>query len=148
MRVRKYGPILVRAFTAAKLPAVWGLAFARQESDFRPDAQALTGGDAKRGGSYGLCAMTLQTAREYQPTITVDDLKDPELNATAAAAHIAALVRQCGPVLHEVAARYNSGKSLERAPDSTRDVYVPNVVKFSQQYVDLAHAMEDSQHAG
>lgn len=141
-RVQKYGPLLVKAFTAHGLPAAWGLGFARQESDFVPDAAVISGGDARRGGSFGLCAMSLLTAMEYNPKVTVADLKDPAINADLAARHCARLVVQCGLVLQEVASRYNSGRSLEHAPASTRDVYVPHVTKYTLEYAETAKAIE------
>lgn len=141
-RIQVYGPTLVAAFKARNLPTAWGLGFARQESDFVPDAQVISGGDARRGGSFGLCAMSLLTALSYRSDITATQLKDPAINAMLAAQHIATLVKQCGPVLQEVASRYNSGRPLEHAPQSTREVYVPNVVKYTLLYAPTAKAME------
>lgn len=141
-RCQQYGPLLVKAFVAAKLPAAWGLAIARQESNFYPEAVSMAKGDAGRGGSYGLCQMSLLTAREYMPTITGSELLKAEANAHLAARHCAALVKRFGENLRDVAAAYNSGHPYATCPNSTRNVYVPNVLSYEQLYREQAAAME------
>ena len=145
-RCNLYGPTLVRAFVAHNVPPAWALGIARQESDFVPDAEALSGGDERRGGSFGLCAMSLKTAQSHMPNVTVAQLKDPAINAELAAKECAQLIRRFGVTLPDVAAAYNSGKPLSRAPDSTREVYVPNVVKFTKEYTATAQAMVEALH--
>lgn len=142
--LRKWGPLLVRAFADAELPGVWGLAIARQESNFDPGAKSLGGGDGTRGGSYGLCQMSLLTARHYRPDIEPRDLLDPTINAHLAAEHCRELCIRYNGALKDVAAAYNSGKSFEHAPESTRTVYVPHVLQYAELYRDEADAMEKS----
>lgn len=138
-------PVLVAAFKRAGLPPVWGIALARQESDFNPKAVNHSAADARRGYSWGLCQMSLQTAQEslgYRgdgPGLT-----DPHINATLAAAFVRRLVdghqikTDAADALQNVAALYNSGRMLAHAPASTATVYVPNVVRYAEAYAAAA----------
>ena len=138
-------PTLVAAFRRAGLPGVWGIAIARQESDFNPHAVNHSAADARRGYSWGLCQMSLQTAQEtlgYRgdgPGLT-----DPGINATLAAQFVRRLVdghhldATAAAALGDVAALYNSGRLLAHAPSSTATVYVPNVLRYAAEYAPLA----------
>lgn len=144
-RAQAVAPVLVAAFRRAGLPPVWGVALARQESDFRPQAVNHSAADARRGYSWGLCQMSLQTAQEslgYRgdgPGLT-----DPNINATLAATFVRRLVDghhlqlDADDTLAQVASLYNSGRLLEHAPSSTAGVYVPNVVRYAAKYATLA----------
>lgn len=137
--VAQYALILVIAFQNEGLPPEWGLAIARQESNFTPKALNMSAGDATRGGSWGLCQMSLTTARALGYVGTAQGLTDPKLNAALAAKLCKELVTRFKTVnLADVAAGYNSGKTFAKAPISTRTVYVPRVLKFSEQYRDYA----------
>ena len=136
-RERAYGAILRAAFKAEGLPVEWGMAIARQESCFEPATKVLTGGDAALGGSYGLCCMSLDTAKGLGYTGIADGLLDPTTNATLAAKYCRQLCDQFGGDLgnlRDVAAGYNSGKPWAKAPKSTRTVYVPNVMRYAAFY--------------
>ncbi len=131
-----YGPIIRKAFEAEGLPAHWGMALARHESDFKPDAQVLNGGDARRGGSFGLCQMSLKTAQgELGYLGSGEGLKDPELNAKYAAQYFKILMQRFHTDdLKDLAAAYNSGRVFAKAPPSTRTKYVPLVLAFANHY--------------
>lgn len=143
-RLHEHGPVIVEAFVRYSLPAVWGIGLARQESDFDPNAKQLGGGDAKRGGSYGLCQMSLMTARALRGEgITPDMLLDPSFNADIAAELVSQLTAQYRGVLSDVLSAYNSGKPWHRAPKSTQRVYVPGVIKYMHHYATWAKREED-----
>ncbi len=137
--VAHYQLILVIAFHNAGLPPEWGLAIARQESNFKPAALNMSVADSKRGGSWGLCQMSLLTAKGLGYVGDASGLTDPQVNADLAA-------RLCKEImarfktssLADVAAGYNSGRTFAKAPMSTRTVYVPRVLKFAQDYKPLA----------
>lgn len=131
--------ILVIAFQNERLPPEWGLAIARQESNFKPAALNMSRGDATRGGSWGLCQMSLLTARGLGYVGDAQQLTDPKTNAALAAKLCSELVfRFKTNNLADIAAGYNSGKRLKDAPVSTRTVYVPRVVKFAEEYRPVA----------
>ena len=134
-----YLPYLVAAFMKLDLPPEWGVAIARQESPFLAAAVNNSAGDAKRGGSMGLCQMSLLTARGLgyvgQPT----GLLDPVVNAALAAALCKEIVTRLKTRdLADVASAYNSGKPFAKAPQSTRTVYVPRVLAFALAYKERA----------
>ncbi len=135
----QYALILVIAFQNEGLPTEWGLALARQESNFAPKALNMSAGDALRGGSWGLCQMSLKTARALGYVGAAEGLTDPQLNARLAAKLCKELVVRFRTTnLADVAAGYNSGKPFAKAPVSTRTVYVPRVLKFADAYRDYA----------
>ena len=135
-REARYGPIIKAAFEKEGLPGHWGMALARHESDFRAEAQALVGGDLRRGGSFGLCQMSLATARgELGYTGDGEGLKDPELNCAFAARYFRIIMKRFRVNdLANIAAAYNSGRVLARAPFSTRTKYVPLVMQHAKAY--------------
>lgn len=142
----KYAPVLVRAFMQYGLPGVWGLAIAHQETDgtFNPNAKNLSGGDGQRGGSYGLCQVSLLTARHYEPGITPEELIVPGTNADIAARICLDANRRFPQSLMNVAAMYNDGKPFAstRLAASTRDIYVPNVLRYANLHAQLAEQIE------
>lgn len=134
-RQNAYGPILRAAFELEGLPGSWGCAIARRESLFRPDTEVLTGGDGRRGGSFGLCCVSMKTAHdELGYAGDADGLKSAPTNATLAAKYCALLSqRHKTDDLHDIAALYNSGRLYDHAPESTH-AYVKDVVTFAQFY--------------
>ena len=133
--VAHYQLILVVAFHNVGLPPEWGLAIARQESNFAPKALNMSVADSTRGGSWGLCQMSLLTARGLGYVGTAAGLTDPQVNADLAARLCRELVTRFKTTsLADVAAGYNSGRTFAKAPASTRTVYVPRVLKFAQDY--------------
>lgn len=111
------------------LPAAYFFATIRAESNFDPNAMNLTGGDLARGGAFGLGQMTMRTARSLSFTGTAQDLLDPRTNLELVAKlHRANGAPNADP--RDVFSRYNSGKSLARAPEVTRLNYVPKVMGF------------------
>ena len=143
-RLHAYGPGIVEAFLRHNLPGIWGIGIARQESDFEPSAKNLAGGDARVGGSYGLCQVSLQTARSLRGEgVIADMLLNPSFNADIAAELVSRLTAQYRGVLSDVLAGYNSGKPWHRAPTSTQRVYVPSVIKHMHHYATWAKREED-----
>jgi soluble lytic murein transglycosylase-like protein len=142
-RLHTYGPILVDAFVRHGLPGVWGVGLARQESDFDASAKNLEGGDAKRGGSFGLCQVTLLTARSLRGDgVTPEMLCDASFNADVAAELVAQLRDRYRGVVSDILAAYNSGKPWAHAPTRTQKVYVPNVIKHIHYYARWAQGEE------
>ncbi len=141
-RLAQYGPILAKAFIAHKLPVAWALAIAATESEFRPGVANHSKGDERRGGSYGLCQLSLQTAREFAPAATPGDLLEPAKNAAIAAMFVATLRRRFGNEFSDIVSAYNSGRPLERAPDTTRNVHVPRALRNLDLYATEAAALE------
>lgn len=133
-RLKKYRPAIVDAFLAQGLPEALGLAIARQESAFKAGARTVTGGDARRGGSYGLCQMSLMTARDLGYLGPPEGLLNPQLNARLAAEHCKRLATVYKSFWPDVAAAYNSGRSLAYSPKTTRLTYVPNVMKYMAEF--------------
>lgn len=130
-----YFPMLVAAFLRHNLPPEWGVAIARQESAFVATASNNRAGDATRGGSWGLCQMSLLTARGLGFTGTTAELLSPEINAELAATLCEQISKRIKTrELADVASAYNSGKPFAKAPTSTRTVYVPRVLMFATTY--------------
>lgn len=148
--------LAIEVASAQGLPPSWLLAIMEIESNFRADAKRLWGTDGKRGGAYGLCQMTVQTAKGLGFAGKPDELLDPKLNLTLAARLLKQLSSQFGGVLMDVACGYNSGKSCaackkisETDPDQARRArhgrtilfYAPTVVKFERRWAaELARA--------
>lgn len=141
-RLQQYGPILVRTFVKHGLPGVWGVAIARHESAFIPSAANLVGKDGDRGGAWGLCQVTLRTARDLDPNITHQDLLVPGTNADIAARICAEANGRRPGSLVDVLARYNSGVPYAQCPKKTRETYIPRVLRFVSQYAGYAERIE------
>ena len=135
-----YLPIVAKAFAGQGFDPAFGCAIAKQESGWLPETKVLTGGDLGRGGSYGLCCMSLETARSMHPDITVEQLLDPAINASLAAELCARNAKLLPPKLdkehfyQELAARYNSGKPYAKAPYGTQNTYCTNVARYQRMY--------------
>lgn len=135
-----WGPVVRQAFEKEGLPGYWGMAIAAHESRFDPQAQALAGGDGRRGGSFGLCQVSLKTAAgEFGYTGDGEGLKDPVLNAQFAARLCKILTHRVGNDLKDIASAYNSGRPYADAPQSTREIYVPRVLAFAKKYQGATH---------
>jgi len=144
--LQQYAPVLVRAFLQYGLPGVWGLAISHQETagTFNPNLRNLSGGDGARGGSYGLCQVSLRTAQAYQSDITPESLIVPGTNADIAARICLDANKRFPGSLMNVAALYNDGKPFAstRLAASTRDIYVPNVLRYANLHALLAEQIE------
>lgn len=120
------------AFKAHALPPSWGLAFAEVESNFIPDAVNKTGGDGRRGGSYGLFQMSYRTAQGLGYKGNPEDLLSIPINIEYAIKLIKQL-KTANPDIREVASRYNSGRPFSRAPESTKR-YVEKIVAAEDRW--------------
>lgn len=98
----------------------WGIppallaAVALVESGFNAGAVNMTAGDGARGGSYGLCQLSLLTARGLRAGVTPLDLLDPATNLYLAAQYIAQLARS-GLSMPDCIGAYNVGPDMKPA---------------------------------
>lgn len=132
--------IIPRIFAEEGLPPELGMALARQESNFDPQARNITGGDLERGGAFGWLQMTYTTGRAIDKNCTVAKLHSPIYNAQLAAALCKQNSAACKGRIEDIISRYNSGRDFWRAPTSTKTVYVPNVQKYMEEYKERAAA--------
>lgn len=135
-RYKRFSPIVISTFRAHGLLPSWGLAIARQESDWCPWSKNTTdAGDIARGGAWGMFQMTLQTARGLGFTGTIDELRDLQTNTGLAAQ----LVKELNDKWHNLAdvyACYNSGKPLIRhVVGSQVRKNVARVLAFNEQLI-------------
>lgn len=114
-------------------PAIF-LGIIEVESGWNPRATNLSGPDAARGGAFGLTQMTLRTARAFEPSITGDELLDPNTNLRIAGLLLAENARRGSPMWPDVAAMWNSGRRFDEAPEVTRYKYVPKVLAAANRY--------------
>lgn len=121
-----------QAAAAGVDPAVF-LGIIYVESGWRPDAQVTTGADGARGGAYGLTQLTLRTAQAFEPDVTPAQLLDPRVNLRIAGQLLAENARTSTDP-RDVAAMWNSGRTFDRAPDSTKNRYVPAVLRAAKNY--------------
>lgn len=133
-REKAVWPLALRKAREFGIPASWIMAISRQESSHDPSARAKDPRDLARGGSFGLMQMSLATARGLGFTGAPEQLLDPETNVHWGAKLLAQLAARFGADIRDVASGYNSGKPLASAPLTTREEYVPRVVKFEQEY--------------
>lgn len=135
----KFLPMVLRVAQEVGVSAALLAATIAKESNWNPSAINDTGGDAKRGGAYGLSQMTLRTAQGLGYKGDGQGLLDPETNVRLAARlhkANARLLSARGDLsqLEDVIARYNSGKPFANAPTFTKDVYVPGVLAKVKDY--------------
>ena len=137
----KYLPVVATAFARQGLPPELGCAIARQESNWDPTATATNPKDIAMGGAFGLCQMTLDTARALgHADITPAQLHDPAINASLAAELCAANLKRLAPgrsvydCAADLLAMYNSGRVLAKAPHITQTNYVPRAMGFMSAY--------------
>lgn len=133
-REKTYLLVVARAFAAQGLPPELGAAIAKQESNWDAAAVTMTGGDGARGGSYGLCQMSLKTAEGLDKGATAGRLLDAHYNATLAAQLCRENWDRYQGRIEDVIAAYNSGKPFFRAPEVTKLIYVPHVQKYMRDY--------------
>jgi soluble lytic murein transglycosylase-like protein len=134
-REAMYFPLLVATSVHYGLPPEWLVAFAKVESSFHAKAINNSVPDKARGSSRGLCQMSLTTARALGFNGMPEDLFDPERNAMLAG-KLCSMNKKSFAVtnLRDVAALYNSGKPYDKAPASTRLIYVPLILKAANMY--------------
>lgn len=138
-RVRLYSNEIKDAFLYNGVPFVIGLAFAHRESRFR-NVSNLTGGDGARGGAWGIFQVTLKTARGYGFEGSVHELSSIRINAHYASKVIKwAMTGVAADDYKNIASRYNSGKPFDKAPDMTRNNYVPRFLEsiaWAQKWIE------------
>ena len=140
-RTDLYLPMLAKTGQVYAIPPEWLVAFARVESSFRAGAINNSAGDLKRGGSRGLCQLSLTTARAMGYQGEPEGLLDPVVNANFAGLLIVTNMHDFKVTsLEDVASLYNSGKRFAQAPPSTRILYVSAVRRWSGFYKNKARA--------
>lgn len=92
------------ALTEGIQPAI-GFQLVRVESNFTPDARSHM-------GAIGYTQLRLPTARSYEPTITVRDLHDRDLNLRIGFRYLRDLLRRFNGDLHLALVAYNRGPTL------------------------------------
>lgn len=109
----------------------WWQAIAEHESHMNPRARNLTGGDAARGGSYGLMQISLKSARAWMkdPDFTPEQLYDPNIHLAVAGTGFATF-KPAPKSLEDAAALWNAGRRFADLPidHQTRTAYVPAVL--------------------
>jgi hypothetical protein len=143
-RERWFSKPIIKAFTDAFVRPALGMAIARQESEFRAKAVNNTGGDANRGGSYGIMQMSMTTARSLGYKGSWEGLLQVNVCASLAAKLCAqnmarvpiSTTRDVGYISWclNMAALYNSGHLFADCPRSTREVYAPKVASYFMYY--------------
>lgn len=129
-----FGPVVRAAFKAEGLPPEWGMAIAKLESGFDPRRSVITGSDGARGGAWGICQMTLETAREelgYKGDGF--SLLDPELCSSLAAKLCSINAKRYGTDLRDVAAAYNGGEPYVKS-NKRAIAYADTVCRFALDY--------------
>lgn len=123
-------------FTEQGLDPNFALAICEHESGLHPQARSpASASDEKYGGAWGLCQILLATAKDFGYTGDGPGLWDPALNLQ----FFAALTRRNIAAwkttdVSDLICLHNSGKPLYKAPESTRTVYLPTVLKLYQKW--------------
>ncbi len=92
------------ALTEGIQPAI-GFQLVKVESSFRPDAQSTK-------GAIGYTQLRLPTARIFEPTVTVRDLHDRDLNLRIGFRYLRGLLRRFNGDLPTALVAYNRGPTL------------------------------------
>jgi len=92
------------ALTEGIQPSV-GFQLVKIESNFRPDARSVA-------GAIGYTQLRLPTARSYEPSITVRDLHDRDLNLRIGFRYLRSLLRRFDGNLSTALVAYNRGPTL------------------------------------
>lgn len=124
--------IAVDNATRAGIDPLWIRAIVTVESAWRWDAINDAGPDGARGGSYGLGQISLQSAREWGFTGTVQDLMEPHNNLEVMCQHLGELQPES---IEDAASLWNDNRRWSD-PDlahSTRERYVPRVLMVYQR---------------
>lgn len=109
--VTRWANIVDPIASQSGLDALAVLAIIDVESGGDPNAEELTGGDAARGGSYGLMQVSNKTAQGYGFSGDVSGLLDPTTNVTYGCKYFADCVSQANGDLYGAWEAYNSGKT-------------------------------------
>lgn len=138
MSVRDYQGLINQYAGAQGIPPAMVAAIMQEESGGDPNAENLSGGDAARGGSYGLMQVSLLTAQGYGYTGDASGLLDPDTNLEYATAYLGDLFREYGGDVNDTIAAYNAGSPRHVNGDPsqpyTNEGYVQAVLGFMQQY--------------
>ena len=92
------------ALTEGIQPAI-GFQLVKVESSFRPDARSVK-------GAIGYTQLRLPTARSYDPTVTIDDLHNRDLNLRFGFRYLRDLLRRFDGDLSTALIAYNRGPTL------------------------------------
>ena len=106
------------------------------ESNWKPEAKNETGSDAARGGAYGLTQMTLRTAQSLRRNVTREQLLTAAGNLEIASMLMRENARRSRDP-KDLAAMWNSGRVFDKAPEVTRETYVPRFLAARSKYSEI-----------
>lgn len=141
-----YDSIIGPLATRAGVPVDLVKGIISVESQWNPDAENLTGGDAARGGSYGLMQMSLETAQGMGYTGTAEGLKDPTTNLTYGIQFLGWAYTETGGDYVKTAAAYNGGR-LGASGTYTDQSYIDKVLAAAQSFVQSVTQLADQADA-
>lgn len=88
---------------------LWLKAIAWNESTIGNNARVLTGQVSSDGKSWGIMQLTLPTARQFAPNITIEKLNDPDTSIDIASRLLAWLLVEFKGDLSKAVKAYNQG---------------------------------------
>lgn len=132
-REQIWGHVVAAAFSAHELPAEWGLAICKQESNFDPLAVAGVHTASCKGGTFGLMQITYGAAREMGFDDRRDKLLNPVLNCALAAKLCTRWALRHPDSLEDVYCRFRSGKPRSHAPGATL-ANLRKVLRYAYEY--------------
>lgn len=106
----RYDALFKKYASRYGLPWEWLKAIALNESDLGRDPLVVNHQLSRDGKSKGLMQLTLPTAQDYKPDVTLDELDDPELSVDLAAQYLAYLYRRYAGDPQKVIMSYNQGQ--------------------------------------
>jgi len=142
----KFKPLVDKWLKTYGLPRhVWPTFYSLidRESDWDPNSfraeyaskwGTLPDGTMGNDASYGLCQILQKTAAGVGFSGYNFDLYDPDTNIKYGAKHFVNLYNGAKGYVPDVLSRYNSGKSYANAPDHTKQVYIPDVMRLEPVY--------------
>ena len=131
--------LVISRFVEAGLDPAFGCAIIEHESNWNPKARSpVTASDEKYGGAWGLCQLTLVTAKGLGYSGDGPGLWDPHVNCQ----YFIKLTQRNISQLHTVSiedliSAHNSGKLYLHAPFTTRTQYVPIVKALYDKWAKL-----------
>jgi len=97
------------------VPWGWLKAICMNESSLGTNSRVKAGDVSTDGKSWGIMQLTLPTANDYHPGVTIDDLNDPRFSVRVAALFLGDLMRQFSGDQRKVVMSYNQGAGNTRA---------------------------------
>lgn len=111
------------------VPEHFALAVAYVESGINPNTRNSW------AGAIGVLQVMPGTARQFDPTLTKEQMRDPRINIPLGIAYLKLALNKTGNNLHSTAAKYEAGLYSRR----TRSVYSNKVMVAHNNSVVIAH---------